>query len=233
MKINLVLLALMVLTPFLAKSQKEDSLKTKIYIDNAFGYFRTQSFVGLLNTQNPKIIIGEKVETSFDLKNPHFGIGGKYFLYRKIDELDFVVKKKFDVGLATLSYSPFLEKNLVLIAGIGGTSKKETASYYSVRYLIDSLYPEGSLGFETSLTTMGEDLDYEALLFVTKRNYFIGGYYANNGISGLCFGAYEQYMFFKFVLSKEKIEGQNLLSGTFQLDLTFPFIRKDPKFIYR
>ncbi len=232
MKINLVLLALMVLIPFLAKSQKEDSLKTRVYVDNTFGYFRTQSFVGLLNTQNPKIILGERVETKFDLKNPHFGIGGKYILYRKINQLDFVVKKKFDVGLTTLSYSPFLEKNLVLIAGIGGTSKREVASCYSVRYLIDSLYPDGSLGFETNLTLMGKEKDFETMMYVTKNGYFIGGYYANNGVSGLCFGAYEQYMFFKFVLSKEKIEGQNLLSGTFQLDLTFPFIRKDPKFIY-
>lgn len=224
---------LFVLLPTLTQGQSGDTLKTKVFVDNTFGYFRSSSFVGMKNSYNSqKIIVGEKIETSFDLRNPHFAIGGKALLYRKISELDLTIKR-FDVGMATVSYSPFLEQNFKIIAGAGATSRNEFASTYSVRYMIDSLFPNGSASLETNVTTIGNEIDFDVLAFVARNQYFIGGYYANNGVSGICVDAYEQWMMLRLVFSNQSVENRNIVSGLFQLDLTFPYVRKNPKLIYK
>lgn len=235
MKINLVLLATMVLLPFLAKSQKEDSLKTeKVYIDYTFGHIQNRTFVGLKNDfDNQKIFFGNNIEASFDLKNPHFGIGTNMMVYKKIDAVFFETKKEFSVALATFTYSPFITENFLIRVGIGSTSKQDIASSYSARYLIDSIFPSGSIFFEGNAVLLGDDLDYNALAFIAKNGYFVGGYYTNNGVSGVCFGAIEQWMMLKIVLWNDRIEGRNMFSNAFQLDLTFPLVRKTPKLIYK
>lgn len=235
MKINLVLFALMVLSPFLAKSQKEDSLKNeKVYVDYTFGHIRSSTFLGTsYKTNGSKLFFGEKFETSFDLKNPHFGIGGQYLCYRKIDKTFFTVYQKYDAGLATLSYVPFLTKSFELVAGAGITSKKELASTYSLRYTIDSLFPGGSFTFEGNLTTLGSELDYNVVSYVMVYGYFIGGYYSNNNSYGVCFGAHAEWMLLKFVLWGEKSETKMYFPGSCQLDLTLPFPRKVSRLIYK
>ena len=223
---------LFALLPTLTKGQSGDTLKTRISEDKLFGYFRSSSFVGMNNSYNSqKILIGEKLETSFDLKNPHLGVGGKFLFYRKISEQDIAIKR-FDVCMGTLSYSPFLHKNFKIIGGGGFTSRNEFASTFSVRYMIDSLFPKGSATIETNLTTIGDEIDFDVLAFIARNQYFVGGYYANNGVSGIAFGAYEHWMMLRFVFSNQSVENKNIVSGSFQLDLTFPFVRKNPKLVY-
>lgn len=225
----------MVLIPLLAKSQTEDSLKKEtVYIDYTFGHIRSSSFVGTSNTTyGSKLFFGEKFEASFDLKNPHFGVGGQYLCYRKIDKTFFTIQKKYDAGLATIRYKPFIAKNFELVSGVGITSTKQLASAYSLRYTIDSLFPGGSFTFEGNLTTLGNEIDYNTVSYVMIHGYFVGGYYSNNNAYGVCFGAHERWMLLKFVVWGEKVEDKMRFPGSCQLDLTFPLIRKNPKLIYR
>lgn len=223
---------LLSLLPILAHGQSRDTLKT-VFADYTFGHIRSSSFMGIKNSySSQKIIVGEKIETSFDIKNPHLAIGGKTMLYRKISESNLTIKR-FDVGMATISYSPFLEQNFKIIGGGGFTSRNEFASTFSVRYMIDSLFPGGSASIETNVTTIGDEIDFDVLAFVARNQYFVGGYYANNGVSGICVGAYERWMMLRFVFSNQSVENRNIISSSFQLDLTFPYVRKNPKLIYK
>jgi len=230
---NLFLPILFLALPLLGKGQETDSLKN-LYVDYTRGYIRISSYVGIKDSYvASKILLGTNAEVLLDLKNPHFAIGAKAMLYRKIDPIFFDVKNKFDVGFATIGYSPFLNQNLILIGGIGLDSHSNPASTYTARYLIDSLWHRPiSINFESSLTLMKNNMDYSVLTFVGSHGYFIGGYLSNNMVNGLCFGAYEQWMMLQFTVRRDRIEEQNFYSGTCQLELRFPLMRREPKLIY-
>ena len=94
-----VVFALVALLPISAKCQK-DVLKTKeIYVDTILGSIKNETF--LFEKVEPtvtKLMLSNKLETSFHLRNPYFEVGTKmYYSFRRVSEstVDFVEKTQF------------------------------------------------------------------------------------------------------------------------------------------
>lgn len=230
-----VVFALLALLPISAKCQK-DVLKTKeIYVDTIFGSIKNETF--LFEKVEPtvtKLMLSNKLETSFHLRNPYFEVGTKmYYSFRRVSEstVDFVEKTQF-IGFATGSYKPFFHTGFMVTIGIGSNLQGKFAQSYTVEYFTRALGRNTVVHFKGSALLMNE-FHYDMNISIMRRGFLWGGY-IDNDVIGMCVGGYSRrHSIVKAIVSTEEIGQDRYWSWGAQTTLILSLPRQTPKYIYK
>ncbi len=234
-RMKTVIFAFVALLPFSARCQK-DVLKTEnIYVDTIFGSIENETF--LFEKVEPtvtKLMMNNKLETSFHLRSPYFEVGTKmYYSFRRVSEsaINFVEKTQF-IGFATGSYKPFLQTGFMMTVGLGSNLQGKFAQSYTVEYFTRELGWNTVVHFEGSVLVTNE-FHYDMNVSIMRRGFLWGGY-LDNDVIGMCIGGYSRrHSIVKAIVSTEEVGQDRYWSWGAQTTLLLSLQRKTPKYIYK